>query len=66
MSGLRREGIEMTKEELAQYMTDNPDFSRYISEFCRAKHITVDKAFEMKIVENVALSYQNRLKGWTE
>lgn len=56
----------MTKEELSQYMTENPDFSKYVSEFCRAKHITVDKALEMKIIENVALNYEGRLEGWTE
>ena len=52
----------MTKDELQAYMAENPDFSRYISEFCRNRHITVDEALELKIVENVALSYQDRLK----
>lgn len=57
----------MTKDELQAYMTENPDFSRYISEFCRNRHITVDAALELKIVENVALSYQGKLKvGETE
>ena len=57
----------MTKDELQAYMADNPDFRRYVSEFCRSKHITVDEALALKVVENVALSYQGRLKvGETE
>lgn len=56
----------MTENELKQYMKENPDFERYVIEFCRAKDITVDKALEMKVVENVALSYQERLKGQEE
>lgn len=47
----------MTKEELQAYMIENPDFSRYVSEFCRAKHITVDQALGLKVVENVAKHY---------
>ena len=56
----------MTKEELTQYMTENPDFAAYVERFCRGKDITVEQALEMKGVENVALSYRGELKGWTE
>ena len=56
----------MTKEELHKYYNENPDFERYVTEFCRAKDIPVDRVLEMKVVENVALSYQGKLKGWTE
>ena len=52
----------MTNDELQAYLAENPDFRRYISEFCRNRHITVDEALELKVVENVALSYQGRLK----
>ena len=52
----------MGKDELREYMNENPDFNLYVSEFCRNRHITVDEALELKIVENVALSYQGRLK----
>lgn len=57
----------MTKDELQAYMAENPDFRRYVSEFCRSKHITADAALVLKVVENVALSYQGKLKiGETE
>ena len=52
----------MTNDELQAYLAENPDFRRYVSEFCRNRHITVDEALELKVVENVALSYQGRLK----
>lgn len=56
----------MTNEELRRYMTENPDFAEYVERFCAAKDIPVDRVLEMKVVENVALSYQGELRGWTE
>lgn len=57
----------MGKDELREYMNENSDFRRYVSKFCRNRHITIDTALALKVVENVALSYQGKLKiGETE
>lgn len=56
----------MTEAELQQYYAENEGFKQYVDRFCRAKGIPVDEALRLKIVENTALSYQGKLKGWTE
>lgn len=50
------------KEWVKEYYNENPDFHRYVEEFRRAKHISMEEALELKVVENVALSYENKLK----
>ena len=54
----------MTYAELKQYYNENPDFKRYVDEFCKARGISLEVALTLKMVENVALHYQGRLKGW--
>lgn len=52
----------MTKEELKQYMTENPDFGEYVRRFCRCKDITEDQALDHRMMEIVADSYKSKDK----
>ena len=52
----------MTKEDIRKLYNENDDFKRYVDELCKARGISTETALSLKVVENVALHYQGKLK----
>lgn len=52
----------MTEQELKKFYNENPDFKRYVDEYCRTGKYTVEEVLKHKMVEAVALVYRESKK----
>ena len=56
--------MELT--EIKKYYEENEDFRCYVDKCREADGRTVDEELKLKTVQQTALDYQGKLKGWTE